>query len=300
MPFLALVVVYAVFKILQPARFGSLPNMWLFVQQSLLLSILGCGIYFLLSLGIFDLSVGINAVISAMIGQVLSNYLGGFGLFIGAILCGLAVSFTLSQFMQRLPVNPMIISVGFILLFEAVTQLLTGSNSSLQIDNSFRVIGAFPWNVIISLAVMVASMIIYKYTVLGVYIRAIGSEKEIAGKFGLNVAKYTTIAFVLCGLCAALYGVVNLCYSTRVAQATGMSSATAAFRPMMACMFANSFKKYLHPIIGMFIGILFLNLISNGLLANGLESSLQNIIIGFAMILIVRASNKSRKYDIVK
>ena len=50
----------------------------------------------------------------------------------------------------------------------------------------------------------------------------------------------------------------------------------------------------------MFIGILFLNLISNGLLANGLESSLQNIIIGFSMIFIVRVSSKSRKYDIVK
>ena len=300
MPLLVLAAVYAVFKILQPDRFGSLQNMWLLVQQSLLLSIFGCGIYFLLSLGIFDLSAGINAFLSAMMGQILSQYLGLPGLFLGAILCGLAVSFVVSQFMQRLPVNPMIISVGFIMLFEAVTQLLTGPNSSLQIDKSFRVIGAFPWNGIISLTVMSVTMVIYKYTVLGVYIRAIGSKKEIAGKAGLDVAKYTTIAFMICGFCAAIYGMVNMCYSTRVAQATGMSSATAAFRPMMACMFANSFKKYLNPIIGMFIGILFLNLISNGLLANGLESSLQNIIIGFSMIFIVRASSKSRKYDIVK
>ena len=62
MPLLVLAAVYAVFKILQPDRFGSLQNMWLLVQQSLLLSIFGCGIYFLLSLGIFDLSAGINAL----------------------------------------------------------------------------------------------------------------------------------------------------------------------------------------------------------------------------------------------
>ena len=300
MPFLALAAVYVVFKLMQPDRFGSLANMWLLVQQSLMLSIFGCGIYFLLSLGIFDLSAGINVVVSAMAGQMLSTVLGLPGLFLGSILCGLVISFLVSQFMQRLPVNPMIISVGFIMLFEAVSQLLTGANTSLQIDKSFRFIGSLPWNIVISIAVMIAAMIIYKYTVLGVYIRAIGAEKNIAAKSGLDVPKYMTIAFMLCGFCAALYGAVNMCYSTRMSQATNMSSATAAFQPMMACMFANAFKKYLNPIIGMFIGILFLNLISNGLLANGLESSLQNIIIGFAMILIVRLSNTSRKYDIVK
>lgn len=300
MPFLALALVYLVFKVLQPARFGAWRNMYLLIQQTLLQTILACGIYFLLSLGIFDLSAGINAIVSAMVGYHLCQYLGWAGLLLGGLATGLLFAFVTGQFMIRLKAPPMIISVGLIILMEAISQNLTMNKTSLKIDTVYRALGHVPLNLIISLSVMAASILIYRYTKLGLYIRAIGSDRLVAGRSGIDVNKYMMIAFLMCGFCASLYGVINLCYSSSVQYASGLASATSVFKPLMACMFANAFKKYLNPIIGVALGLFFLNLISNGLLTNGLESSLQNVIIGFAMILIVRFSSVSRKYDIVK
>ena len=68
----------------------------------------------------------------------------------------------------------------------------------------------------------------------------------------------------------------------------------------MACMFAGAYKKYLNPILALILGNLFMSLIANGLLTNGLESSLQNVFIGIMLLILVHSAAKSRKYDVSK
>ena len=300
MPFLALVLAYVIFKIIEPARFGSPSGLFLLLQQAMIQSLLACGLYFILTMGVFDLTVGAVAMISAILGTMAGNAIGWAGMIPVSIVTALAMSMISSQLMIRLKAPPMIISVGLVLIYEALSTKLIQGKYSLPIDDEFRILGQAPWVLIPGIVLILVSMVLISRSKFGLYIHAIGSNTEIAKNTGINVTKYQTLAWLFCGLCAAIYGIVNTCYTSSVAYAQNMASATSVFKPMMACMFATAFRKYLNPMISVLIGCFFLNLVSNGLLCMGLESSLQNVVVGLAMIVIVRFSNKSRKYDVSK
>lgn len=300
LPFVALGIVFAIFKILQPMRFGTLNSMYILLQQTLIQSSLACGIYFLMAMGIFDMTIGANAMISAMTAILMAEKFGPVGFVCGALLTSMLISFISGQFMIRLDAPPMIISVGFVVVYEAISQQLCRGAFSLSVESSYRALGMAPLNMIPGILLLIIASFLLKYTRFGLYVTAIGANGRIAEATGIDVKKYKTLAFLFCGICAFIYGIVTTCYSSSVASASGMSSATSIFKPLMAVMFATSFKKYLNPMIALLTGCFFLNLISNGLLTNGLESSLQNVIVGLAMIVVIRLSSTARKNDVVK
>lgn len=298
-PFLTVVLIYIVFKILQPERFGSLKIMYVLLQQAFIHSILACGLYFLLAMDIYDLTVGINAIISSIVGVLLSNVLGFPGLIIGALACGALISFISSFLVVNIDAPPIIISVALTILYEAVSVMIC-QGASFTINSDYKFFGRAPFDCIPGIFVLVVSALILKYTRIGVYIDAIGSNAKLSENVGVNVKKYKTIAFLLCGICTGIYAINSISYSSTVAAATGLSSVTSIFNPVIACMFALAFKKYLNPMIALITGCFILNLIANGLMTNGLEAALQNVVVGITMIILVRFSSAARKYDVVK
>jgi len=300
MPFLTVILLYVIFRILQPERFGNPNSMYVLIQQTFIHSILACGFYYILSMDIYDLTVGVNAIISSMIGVYLSNLIGIPGLFIGTILTGCLISFISSFLMVNIDAPPIIISVALTIIYEAFSVLLCSGNTTLSVDSAYRFFGKAPFDMIPGIVILIINGLILRYTKLGVYIDAIGSNAKLTENVGVNVKKYKTIAFICCGFCTGVYALNSISYSASVAYATGLSSVTSIFKPVMACMFAIAFKKYINPMISLFIGCFILNIISNGLLTNGLEAALQNVVVGIAMILLVRFSSMSRKFDVVK
>lgn len=300
MPFLTVILLYVIFRILQPERFGNPNSMYVLIQQTFIHSILACGFYYILSMDIYDLTVGVNAIISSMIGVYLSNLIGMPGLFIGTILTGCLISFISSFLMVNIDAPPIIISVALTIIYEAFSVLLCSGNTTLSVDSAYRFFGKAPFDMIPGIVILIINGLILRYTKLGVYIDAIGSNAKLTENVGVNVKKYKTIAFICCGFCTGVYALNSISYSASVAYATGLSSVTSIFKPVMACMFAIAFKKYINPMISLFIGCFILNIISNGLLTNGLEAALQNVVVGIAMILLVRFSSMARKFDVVK
>ena len=45
---------YGVFKILTPGNFGSPANLYSYLQSSIIYSVGGCGLYFIVVMGLFD------------------------------------------------------------------------------------------------------------------------------------------------------------------------------------------------------------------------------------------------------
>lgn len=300
LPFVSLVVLYIIFKCLQPERFGNFNSMYVLFQQALIHCPLACGFYYILTMNIYDLTIGINAILSAMFAVILSNVIGYPGVFIGAILCGLAISLLSCFLMIGIEAPPIIISISLVIIYETVSVLICGKSNIMSINPDYRFFGKAPMNMLPGILVLIVNGLILKYSRMGVYIDAIGVNPRLAESSGINVGKYKTLAYVACGICVGVYAVNSLSYSASVATASSLSSVTSIFKPFMACMFAGAFKKYLNPMIGLLVGCFFLNMISYGLMTNGLEASLQNVVVGFAMILLIRFSSAARKYDVVK
>lgn len=300
LPFAAIILVFILFKILQPGRFGTMNSISILLQQTLMQSILGCGLYFLNEMGIFDMTLGANMIISAMAGCWLSVSFGWAGLILGGLLTGMVIAMIGGQFMTRLEINPMIISVGLIIIYEAISTILTQGAYALQVQEQYRVLGKAPVNVIISLLILGLSAVLAVRTRFGLYVNAIGSNASVAESMGIDVPRYKGYAFLYGGICAGTMGIVNICYSNSMGAASGLSSAASIFTPLMACLFAGAYKRYMNPILALVLGSLFMNLIANGLLTNGLESSLQNVFIGIMLLILVHSSSSNRQYDVTK
>lgn len=299
-PFIALGLLFVIFKIFQPQRFGNLNSMYVLLQQTMVHAILACGFYYLLTMNIYDLTLGANAVISSMIGVHLSTFMGMPGLILGTLVSSVIIAMISNFLMNNIDAPAIIISVALVIIYEALTVVLCDGNMVLTLEDTYRVMGKAPLNLIPGLVVLIINAIILKYFRLGVYVEAIGVNPAVTAAAGVDIKKSKTFAFLACGVCVGMYAFASLSYSASVASASGLSSVTSIFKPFMACMFATAFKKYINPMLSLVIGCFILNLISNGLMTNGLEAALQNVVVGFAMIILVRFSSTARKFDVIK
>ena len=83
---------YAFFKILTPDNFGSPANLFSYLQSSIIYSVGGCGLYFIVVMGLFDFAVGSNIVLSSIVGVILSQHFGYIGFVVGCLGCGTLIT----------------------------------------------------------------------------------------------------------------------------------------------------------------------------------------------------------------
>ena len=67
------------------------------------------------------------------------------------------------------------------------------------------------------------------------------------------------------------------------------------FTPIMGCFIGLAFKKYVNPVISIIIGEFIIAMIISGIMTNGLDSTLQNTIIGVILLVIVAAMGLKNK-----
>ena len=84
---------WAFFKILSPHNFGTSKLMANYLQTSIQYAVGGCGFYFIVVMGLFDMSIGANIVLSSLVGVLLSRQFGYYGLILGCLLCGALIGF---------------------------------------------------------------------------------------------------------------------------------------------------------------------------------------------------------------
>lgn len=79
---------WVVFKLLCGDSFGSPDQMLTYLQTGLIYAVGGCGLYFIVTMGLWDFSVGSVLVLSCLIAIGCSQMFGLVGVVVGPILCG--------------------------------------------------------------------------------------------------------------------------------------------------------------------------------------------------------------------
>ena len=72
----SIVFTYVLFRVLQPTRFGSMESMLMVLKQSLIPAVGACGCFFAWIVGLFDMSMGANVILSGLVGCMLSIRFG--------------------------------------------------------------------------------------------------------------------------------------------------------------------------------------------------------------------------------
>ena len=164
----------------------------------------------------------------------------------------------------------------------------------------YRAFGDYPVNLILALIAYLLCAFILKYTKIGTYTYAIGSNEVVAKNMGVNVPKYKIVAFTLAGFFFGLQAILTISFGTSMTSASNLSSMSRNFTPLMGTFFGLAFKKYGHPVIAIVIGEMIIQLMFNGFVALGAPTTIQNVVTGVALLVIVALTTKPVKGLVVK
>lgn len=81
---------------------------------------------------------------------------------------------------------------------------------------------------------------------------------------------------------------------------TGMSTMSRNFKPLMGTFFGVAFRKYGTPITAIVVGEFIISIIFNGFIALGAPTTIQNVVTGAALLIIVALTAREDKGSVVK
>ena len=292
---------WGIFKVITPNNFGSAKNMLSYFEASLLAAVGAVGFYFVMVMGMFDFSIGANIMLSAIVGCVFATRLGlGYmGLIVGSILTGALVGLLNGFFYAKLRIPSMIVTTGLALIYESIANYIAGGVEQ-TLPSNLRAFGQMPGNLILAVIAFAIAYLLLNYTKIGTYTYAIGSNEFVAKNMGINVNFYKILAFIISGAFLGIMAVLTISYGSSMVAVTGMASMSRNFVPTMGCFFGLAFKKYGMPLPAIIIGEFVINIIFFGFIALGAPTAIQDVITGFALLIIVTLTTKVTKGEIVK
>ena len=290
---------WAIFKILAPQTFGDFDKLQTYLKTALYYAVGGCGLYFICVMGPFDMSVGANIVLSSVLAVNMSERFGDAGLLVAPMISGVLVGLLNGLVYIKLRISSLIVTAGLSLVYEALSIFATNGKEAI-LAPSYRAFGDYPGNLILALLAFFLCGFILKYTKIGTYTYAIGSNEVVAKNMGVNVDKYKVVAFVLCGFFVGVEAILTISYGTSMTSASNLASMARNFPPLMGTFFGLAFKKYGHPVIAIVVGEFIIQLLFQGFVALGAPTTVQNIVTGIVLLAIVTMTIKPVKGAVVK
>ncbi|MBO4729733.1 MAG: ABC transporter permease [Spirochaetaceae bacterium] len=295
---------WGIFKILSPQNFGTSKLMSDYLQTSIQYAVGGCGFYFIVVMGLFDFSIGANIVLSSMVGVLLSRQFGYFGLIGGTLVTGALIGAFNGVFYSKLKIPSMIVTVGLMLILESVANYVVRLDTSgfpgKLTNASILAFNHAPWNYIVAFIAFALMVFILRFTRIGTYCNAIGSNELVAKNMGISVEKYKFIGFVLLHFFVGIMALLTVSYGKGILAVTGMTSMDRNFKPLMGTFFGIAFKKYGCPVTAIVIGEFIITMIFNGLVALNVPTTINDFVTGAVLLAIVTLTNRGKLGSVVK
>lgn len=298
----ALIAIWIVFQVMH-SSYLSYTNIMTILMSTSVNGILALGVAWTIMTGGIDISIGTVMTFSCVCSGLLFNagipillaLLGG--LLVGA-LCGF-----LNGFMSaKLGLPPMIASLSMQMITKGLSLVFSNCKPVYFSDcawyqklatGSFLGIQGFYNAIVILLVVALISYFVFAKTVFGRYTLAIGSNREAARLSGINVDRWLIAIHTVCGLYAAIAGIVM---SSRLNSAQPALGAGYEMDAIAAAVIGgNSLSGGEGTIVGVIIGALIISSIQNGLRIMQVSTESQSAIIGVVLIIAVAFDQMNKK-----
>lgn len=291
LPFASVAALFIALSILSP-YFLTLANLSSVARQTAVINIIALGMTLIMISGGIDLSVGSVMAFAGICGTMLLAT--GWPLvpaLIGAMLAGAAWGLLNSLLITLLRVSPFIATLGTMGAARGLTLVLTNGMPVVRLPDSFGRLGdgnlfavvPIPLAILVVLALLTG--FILKYTRLGRYAYAIGSNSEAARYAGVPVRKYLVAVYVFGGM---LTGLAAMIESARLM--TGQPTAGQGYELSVIAAVViggGSLSGGEGTVTGTVAGAFLMGLISNGSNLLGVSPFWQQVLIGCVIVLAV-------------
>lgn len=275
-------------------RFLTYDNMINVLRIASFTMICAIGECYLLISGSWDISIGavysLGGVIAglAMTSMGLPIWLSTILALVAGGIIGLVNAFLV----EKLEMPAFVATVGTQFIAKGLVQGITKGTPVYPLPDKFLGIGqtnlqigsmGIPWVLVIAIVLSIIAGLILKYTTYGRKIYAVGGNGEAARLAGIPTTKIRFSAFILCGVLAALTGVL---------MASRLGSAQAnignGFEMIViagAVIGGISMSGGAGSIFGMALGAFFMALITNGMTLIKISATWQTLVTGAILIL---------------
>ena len=278
-----LIVIITVFSFMDPHYF-SFSNFRNVLIQSTPLMILAFGQTCIVLTQGTDLSLG--AQVSFVI--VFTVFLAQRGIILEvamiiAVLCTVLIGAINGTIVAKGNIPPFIATYGMQNIVNSISLLLTAGSSIYFSSFTYRIVTEttilmIPLMVWVAVVVFIIVWIVLKKTKFGTNIHGLGGNKEALVLAGISPVKCLIKTYAFAGFIAGIAGIITLC---RVESGQPIVATGWEFQAVAATLLGgSSLREGKGGVTGTIFGVLLIQIIKNGLNVIGVQSIMQNAIIG--------------------
>jgi ribose transport system permease protein len=246
--------------------------------------------------GGFDISVGSVLALSGLVSvQCLKLGVPLPLAVLAGLACGAVCGLVNGLLVARLGMSPLIATLGMMMAARGLVTVHVqryGATSSTDLPASFLALGQGKvwgtqgfWIILIAiLAVIIGDVLLRNLRWLR-QAYYIGGNERAAALSGINVPRVRMVTFIICGVTAALAGVLN---SARFGTATYEAGQGVELFVIAECVIGGaSLVGGQGTVLGAFLGVVLVNCVKNGLSQLGVPPDWQYVVVGAALIVFV-------------
>jgi ribose/xylose/arabinose/galactoside ABC-type transport system permease subunit/ABC-type sugar transport system substrate-binding protein len=286
--------------------FGSLNPRFLSIESALTIlegastdGLIVIGMTVVIVCGAFDMSVGSSMAVCGLVAALaMKAHLPIVPAVLAALAAGCLIGWTNGVIVARLKINPFITTLGTMSILRGIVQVITRSVPPTGFPESFLKIAwgtvftiHLPWGpafevrfpVILLVAAMIVGDILLRRLAYLRQVYFVGSNEEAARLTGIRTARVKIFAFMLTGFMAAAAGVIVTSRANAIDANAGMG---AELRVIAAVIVGGaSLSGGRGTILGSFLGLLLMQIITTGLVFIDVAAEAQQIAVGLVLIL---------------
>lgn len=288
------IVIMVTFFSVMTNRFLTSANILNIIRQVTVISMLAFGMTFVILVGGIDLSVGSIVGSSALFAALINLSSGSLFLTIlGAILSGTVVGIVNGIIISKLKIPDIIATLsmmsiirGAVLVYTQATPLYGFKDNYLSLGQGY--LGFMPIPIIIMGFVLLICLGILRLTKFGSHVFAVGGNREVARLSGINVDMVRIIVYAISGSTAALGGIILAARTAAAVPTAGQGYEMDAITAVV--LGGTDIVGGRGSLVGTFLGMLVIGILSNGLILLGVDSYVITILKGVILLAAIAIS----------
>lgn len=294
-------VLFILTRFIGRGQFGTLENMISILRNTMLGSCISLAMACNLLNGRWDFSIGMMVILCPVLAMPLVEGLGiGIpGLLIVCTVIGLLLGLLNGVAYLVIRVPSIVTSLGFYVIYESVITVYNGGSGARIRDFSMLKLAQFPYIFLVAGVGFAVFYVLFTHTRFGYNVRSLAKSQALAVNSGINERRNVLGCYLLCGFLVAIAGIIYVSMTgTILADMRQNGSSTIMFEAIPPVFIGFFLMKYTNLTAGVILGTLTMKLLTAGMLAMGIPSTLQNVGVGlFLLLFIAFTSNQSKLYD---
>ncbi len=286
-------IVMLIFFSLGSENFLAIQNMKGIFNNFAVFGIMAAGVAVVMVGGGFDLSVGSVAGLAGIVSAVL--LMKGIELstpyvFVIAMVIGCLVGLINGLIIVKVGINPIITTLGTLAIFRGICYFWADLNPRIYnifVQNFGRkyIGGVFPVTTVYIIVAFTIITLIFKFTRFGRNLFAIGGNENLARLVGIPVDRTKIISYMISGFFAAIAGLLLISQlgSGRPEYGTGAELEIITIVVLGGVIVGGGKGNFL----GVFIALVIIQTISNGLVLIDLPVYLRMVVKGALLVLVI-------------